>query len=220
MVSVEWAVTKNGTIVLSVNLFRLVKRTRSFRIKLISAYLLSLSEVVQKVEFRKKSLCLSAAIWSLEKEKKMTLFFLSIMYMFPSFSCHAESVCANILFLQQQYLIKTKSKEVGVSGINGRWTSAASTWRYSLLAWRNCSPFHWSFRKSWQVLSSSFCKNLDTLAPWVVPRFNTWVCLNKNNFANDSLWTKIIFGFWHNFKPSNGYGIRCVTKTESSGKRH
>ena len=40
--------------------------------------------------------------------------------MFASFSCHAESVCANILFLQQQYLLKAKSKEIRVSGINGR----------------------------------------------------------------------------------------------------
>ena len=69
---------------------------------------------------------------------------------------------------------------------------APSTWRYSLLAWRNCSSFHRSFRKSWQVLSSSFCENLGTLVPWVVPPFNKQMCLRKNHFANDSLWTKRI----------------------------
>ena len=40
--------------------------------------------------------------------------------MFASFSCHAESVCADILFLQQQYLLKAKNKENGLNGINGR----------------------------------------------------------------------------------------------------
>ena len=42
------------------------------------------------------------------------------MYIFASFSCHTESACANILFLQQQYLLKAKSKEIGVSEMNGR----------------------------------------------------------------------------------------------------
>ena len=112
--------------------------------------------------------------------------------MFASFLCHAESVCADILFLQQQYLLKAKNKENGLNGINERWTLAASTWWYSLLTWRNCSSFHRSFRKSWQVLSSSFCENLGTLVPWVVPPFNKKMCLSKNHFANDSLWTKRI----------------------------
>ena len=131
--------------------------------------------------------------------------------MFASFSCHAEFVSADISFLQQQYLLKAKNKDNGLNGINGRWTLTASTWWYSLLAWRNCSPFQRSFCKSWQVLSSSFCKNLGTLVPWVVPRFKTQVCLSKNHkkhtsvFANDSLWTQRIFGDWPNFKPSNGY---------------
>ena len=127
--------------------------------------------------------------------------FLYNLYMFHSFSSHAES---DILFLQQQYLLKAKNKENGLNGINGRWTLAASTWWYSLLAWRNCSPFHRNFRKGWQVLSSSFCENLGTLVPWVVPRFKSQV-KSKNHFANDSLWTKRIFRDWPNFKPSNGY---------------
>ena len=50
--------------------------------------------------------------------------------MFASFSCHAESVCADILFLQQQYLLKAKNKENGLNGINGRWTLAVGTWWY------------------------------------------------------------------------------------------
>ena len=40
--------------------------------------------------------------------------------MFASFSYHAEFVCADILFLQQQYLLKAKNKENGLNGINGR----------------------------------------------------------------------------------------------------
>ena len=37
--------------------------------------------------------------------------------MFALSSCHAESVCADILFLQQQYLLKAKNKENGVNEI-------------------------------------------------------------------------------------------------------
>ena len=40
--------------------------------------------------------------------------------MFASFSSHSESLYAGILFLQQQYLLKTKNKENGVNGINGK----------------------------------------------------------------------------------------------------
>ena len=40
--------------------------------------------------------------------------------MSASFSCHAESACADILFLQQPCLLKDKNKENGLNGINGR----------------------------------------------------------------------------------------------------